>query len=135
MKTGLPSRQVLLSTPQDLTANWADLGAEIDMQGFSKLAAFLTLDINGSTNARIRALAKLDKDGTKEYWLPIKVVGASAITIEAEYYEWNVDADAETVLSIDTDGLVPFVQLQVQAGAVGAPAGQINYCEITKIGR
>jgi hypothetical protein len=135
MKTGYVERQILEDTPQDFTLGWVDLGPEIDMYGYSKLAAWLTLDINNSTNARIRALAKLDSGGTKEYNLQIKTTGASAISIENEYYEWNVDADAKTFLEIETNGLIPFVQLQIQAGALGATPGQIDYCEITKIGR
>jgi hypothetical protein len=135
MKTGYVERQVLEDTPQAFTASWVDIGPEIDMNGYSKLGIFATLDINDSTNARIRALAKLDSGGTKEYNLQIKTTAAAAITIENQYYEWNVDADCETYLEVETNGLIPFIQLQIEAGAVGASAGQIDYCEITKIGR
>ena len=103
------------------------------MGGFRKLGIFATLDINSSNNARIRALGKLDSGGTKEYQLIISTVSASNVKIEDAYYEWNADADMETILVVDTDGVVPFIQLQIMAETVGATAAQIDYCEITKV--
>ncbi len=129
------TREVVKTTAQAFTTSWVDLGSEIEMNGFNSLAVWATLDINDTNNARIRALAKLDADGSKEYQMVIKSVGASDVKIEDHYFEWNADADMETILQIDTDGLVPKIQLQIQCGTVGASAGQIDYCEVTKIWR
>lgn len=133
MNTNYVTREVVKSTAQDLTTSWVDLGDEIDMNGFNCIGLWVTLDINSTNDPRIRAIAKLDTAGSKEYILQIETVGTSAVSIENKYYEWNVDADTETMLMIDTKGLVPKVQLQVQCGTVGATAGQIDYCEVTKI--
>lgn len=126
-------REVVIDSAQDLTASWVDLGSEINMHGFNSMAIWAVLDINNSNNARIRALAKLDSAGAREYQLVIKTVGTSDVAIEGHYFEWNVDADMNTLIQVDTDGLVPYVQLQVQAGTVGATAGQIDHCEVSKI--
>jgi hypothetical protein len=125
-------REVLKSTPQDLTDAWADVGSEIDMRGYNSLGIWLNLDVNSSSNMRIRALAKLDSAGTTEYNMPIKTVGASAVLLENEYFEWNVDADNNFFFDIETSGHVAYIQLQAQVSAVGATAAQIDYAEITK---
>lgn len=121
----------LIAAAQDLTANWADLGAELTVGGARFLGLFVELDINGSANARVRVLAKHTSAGTNEYVLPIRTVGASDVKVEDEYMEFNVDADQSMLLSWDLDGLVPYVQFQVMAGAVGAPAGQIDSAVVT----
>lgn len=119
-------RSNIIGAPQNLTAAWVDLGGEIDTRYSQRIGMWITLDINGSANARIRLLAKHTSGGSEEYVLPIRNVSASDVKVEPEYIEWNNDADVLMVLASDLDGLIPYVQLQVQAGTVGAPAGQID---------
>ena len=116
----------LIAAAQDLTANWANLGAEMATGGAHFIGLYVELDINGSTNARVRALAKHESGGANEYLLAIRTVGAAAVLVEDEYLEFNVDADQNMLLISDLDGVALYVQYQVQAGAVGAPAGQID---------
>ncbi len=121
----------LIAAPQALTANWVDLGDEQFVQGARHLGLYVDLDINDSTNARVRALAKLTDGGALEYVLPIRTVAGAIVQLEDQVLEFNVDADQQMVLSWELDGLVPRVQFQVQAGVVGAAAGQIETAWVT----
>lgn len=117
--------QELISEPQDLTADWVNLGPIIEMANWSRMAPYIDLDINDSLNVRVRAIVKRGRNDAKAYNLPIRNVSASDVKLEDEYLEFNVDADQKMVLEVETKGLVPFIQLQVMAGTVGATAGQI----------
>ena len=116
----------LISSPQNLTGSWADLGAEIDTNGAKVIGLWATLDINDTNNARVRVLAKHTSAGAEEYQLPIRTVSASDVKIDAEYIEFNSDADQLMVVSFDLDCVVPYVQFQVTAGTAGASPGQID---------
>lgn len=116
----------LITTAQDLTSGWVNLGEPIDMTNFNRLGLYLNLDINSSLNARFRALGKRAKNDAEVYTLPIKTVSASDVKVESEYVEFNVDADQRMILTIATEGVVPFIQIQVQAGTVGVTPGQID---------
>jgi len=125
-------RVALITEAQAFTTSWADLGAEIEMVGWNALGIWITLDVNAAANMRIRALAKLDPAGTNEYILPIKTVGASSVSIEDEYYEFNDDADALFLLEVETDGLIPIIQLQCVVGTDGGADAEVDYLEVTK---
>lgn len=116
----------LISAAQDLTANWADLGAELLVGGARVVGLYAELDINDSVNARVRLLAKHTSAGTNEYVLPIRTVNSSNVKIEDEYYEFNDDADQSVLCSWELEGVVLYAQFQVQAGTVGGTAGQID---------
>lgn len=127
------ARETLISSPQAFTTSWVDLGSEIEMLGFNKLGIWIDLDVNAANNMRIRALAKLDVAGSAEYSLPIKTVGTSDVAVEQEYYEFNVDEDAKYFLTVDTEGMAPMVQLQIQVGTDGGADAQVESCVITKV--
>ena len=116
----------LISAAQNLTNAWADLGGEIETTGVNEIGVFLEVDINDSANVRARALCKTALAATNEFTLPIKTVGASAVSVEAEYMELNVDADQKILLPFALSRLVPVVQIQIMAGTVGTTAGQID---------
>lgn len=65
----------------------------------------------------------------KEYFLPIRSVGASDVKVEEEYLELNVDADQNLVLEVDTNGIIPYLQFQVKDAADGT--GQIDSAYLT----
>lgn len=123
--------QSILAAAQDLTVNWVDLGDEIVCAGAFNIGLWVELDINGSTNARVRALAKWEEDSALEYVIPTLTTTANVVRVEASSYEFNVDADQNMPLTWKLDGLIPVIQFQVQAGAVGAPAGQIDSAYVT----
>jgi len=128
---GGPHELVAVASPQTITAAWVDLGAELYVAGASSAGLWVNLDINGSTNVRLRVLAKHASDGADEYVLPIRAVGASSVLVEDEYIEFNDDDDQKMLLPWSLNGTVPYVQFQVMAGALGAPAGIILSAYVT----
>lgn len=114
----------LLTSNQTLTAGWVNLGAEINCEGALSIALWIDLDVNNSTNVRIRALAR-NAAGGSDYVFPIKTTYASNVKVQSEYIELDVDADQKIILETTLDGLVPFVQFQVMAEVAGVPAGII----------
>lgn len=115
----------LKGTSQDFTASWVDYGPEIGTDGYSHMSIWLDIDINDTTNARFRILGKHTSGGADEYTLPIKSVSSSVVSIQAEYYEFDVDVDGKHVIAFDLEEVIPFIQIQIQAGKVGDPAGKI----------
>ena len=121
----------LITSAQTLTASWVDLGAELDMSSYKRALIWINLDINDSLNARVRALGKLANNATLEYSFPIKVVGSSDVKVDDEYIEFNVDADQQMILEVETNGLIPFLQFQIQAGTAGVAPGQFDNADAT----
>ncbi len=115
----------LKSSAQNFTASWVDYGGEIGTDGHLTIALWLNIDINDTQDARLRILAKHASGGADEYVLPIKTETTSVVNIEAEYFEFTTDEDAKRVISFALDNVIPFAQVQIQAGTVGATAGQI----------
>ncbi len=119
----------LITSAQNFTASWADLGSAINMnQGKlgARVAIWLQIDINDTLNARVRALAMKGISDTLEYTFPISTVGTSDVTIEDEYFEFTDDTDRNVILEVVTNGLVPYIQFQISAGTAGASPGQID---------
>lgn len=114
----------LKDTAQNFTASWVDYGGEIGTDGHTHLSVWLNIDINDTVNARVRLLVKHTKDGA-EYTLPINTTTESVVTIKPEYCEFSDDADQKMAISFHLDFVIPFVQIQIQAGTVGGTAGQI----------
>lgn len=121
----------VITSPQNLTASWADLGSEKIVPGFKTAALWLDVDINDSSNVRIRCLAKRAPATGLEYVLPINTVGASSVAVEDEYFELNVDADQQIIVKVTLDNVIPVIQWQVIAGTLGASAGQIETAYMT----
>jgi hypothetical protein len=122
----------LITTAQALSTTWIDLGPEIDTERYDHIGLFVSLTISDSTNARVRALGKHTAGGAGEYVFPISTVGASVVEVEDQFIEFNDDTDQNMILSWDLDNLVPVVQFQVQASAVGTTAGQIESALMTR---
>ena len=121
----------LTTTGQAFTASWVDLGSTVTCSGYNTIALWTILDINDTLNPRFRALAKLTAAATDEYAIPIKTISSTDTKLAAGYYEWNVDADQKTVVSVDCDNVVPFVQFQISAGTAGASPGEITSSDLT----
>ena len=125
--------ETLVSSAQILqSGDFQDLGSEISCQGQNTIGVWLTIDINGAQNVRVRALAKHTSAGSEEYKLPIRTVSASNVKVEDEYIEFNDDVDQLMLLGFDTDNIIPYVQLQVMAAYSGSPGGEIDKAYITK---
>lgn len=125
----------ILSSAQDLTTPWADLGPEIYMFGYNSLGVWLNVDANDSADIRVRALAKHTSGGSEEFPLSIESVGSSSnvVRVNQYYWEFEVDEDAQYILLVRTEGVVPYVQLQVQHRAnIDSTAGQIDTAYYTR---
>ncbi len=116
--------KTLKETPQDFTTLWVEYGGEIGTDGYATIVLWLKIDINNTQNARFRILAKPTTGGA-EYVLPINIATATVVNVEDEYHEIVADEDARRILSFILDKVVPFVQVQIQAGATGATSGQV----------
>jgi len=126
-----PKELVAPASPQTITGAWADLGAELHVAGAGAAGLWANLDINGSTDVRLRLLAKRTSAGADEYVPPIRTVGASVVAVEDEYIEFTNDVDQKMLISWNMDGLIPYIQFQVMAGTLGAPAGIILSAYVT----
>lgn len=122
----------LIAAAQNVTGAWADLGDEIEMGGYTRLGLWLTIDINLATDFRVRLLYKHTQAGAEEYNDVIETVSASVVRVEAAYVEFNVDADGLYFIPFEVDNLVPFVQVQIEAGAAGGTPGQVDAAYYTR---
>jgi len=117
----------LITAAQDFTANWVDLGAEIDTAGKTGILLWPEIDINDSLNCRIRAKFKFASDSALEFDSPIRSTEAAVVKYQPHYYELDVDGTDQNIpLHWVLYGLVPVVQFQIQAGTVGASAGNVK---------
>ena len=120
------------TTAQDLTTSWADFGSEVEVWNHRSMGLWCNNDINNGANIRVRVLAKGVSGGTDEFILPIKIVGTTETKLSLGYYEFDSDADQKVLLEITLANLVPYVQVQVQAGTAGAPtAAQMDFIYYT----
>jgi len=120
----------LVSSAQDLTASWASAGAQFDCSGAKEIAAWVNLDINDSTNARIRLLG-YQTTGGASYLMPISTISASDVKVEDQYVEFNSDTDQKQIVGFTIDRLIPYCRFEVVAGSVGTTAGQIDSLDYT----
>ncbi len=125
------STQTLISTAQDFTALWADLGEVIDCRDVTKIGLWIHLDINLSVNARIRFVGLKTEDDTDEYVVAHVDYATTNLDVYNKYYEIDADADAKLFFPLEVDDLVPFAKIQIQAGTVGGTAAQIDEAYIS----
>lgn len=118
----------LISTAQDFTTAWADLGGEIDCTDYRLLILFIEIDRNDGANLKITALSKHTSAGTNEYWDAIYRITGSVVYAEPDYMEFNVDEDKKYKLKYLVDKATPYIQIQIKAGTVGASKAQIDSC-------
>lgn len=130
-----PSHEDVITSPQDITASWVDLGSEILVDGYTNLGLWVKLIINDSVNVRLKVLAKQTESATDEFEVPIKTIGSTSIDLNTPYYEFDADVDQNMLLEVDTGGYVGFIQIQVQAEIIGATAAQIESLSVSKIWR
>ncbi|MDD4805100.1 MAG: hypothetical protein PHN69_08235, partial [Candidatus Pacebacteria bacterium] len=113
-----------LVTAQDLTASYADFGAEIDMTGYTHLRVAIVTDVNDSENVTLKLLGKNSLGGSDEY----EIEGGTTQAL------WTTSAsDSKISYTFDVKG-TPVIQLQAIAGTLGATAGDLTI-SISKIWR
>jgi len=105
-----------LVTAQDLTASYADFGAEIDVQDYKTLSVNIVADCNNSQDVTLKILVLDEIGGSDEYELE---TNGSRIL-------WSgAGTDFKKSYQVDVDGLVA-IQFQAIAGTVGATAGDLT---------
>jgi len=124
---------VATSAPQAVTSGWVDLGSQIEVRNFERMALWVNVDINSTNNVQFRVLYGLESAGN-EYQSVILSPGSSDVKFEGEYLEYNVDADGRFVFEFGLMG-ANYAQVQVKAGTVGATAGQIDEAYVTLSGK
>ena len=83
------------------------------MRGFNKLGIWVILTVNNSTGNQLQVLSKHTSAGTGEYVLPTTTL-----------YQWILgDSSILVLLEFETDGIIPFVQVQIKATDVDTGGG------------
>ena len=95
------------------------------MGDFDYLNAFISLTINDSLDVRFRGVVQIEENPSVDYNFLIEIVGNSKVTVAPEYAELANDEDCNVVLEFRADG-VRYIQLQVQAGTVGATPATVD---------
>lgn len=104
---------------------WSDLGQEIDVGSMKSLTLYLQLKINLSANMRLRIKTKIPLTQI-EYSPSFKPVTTSVDAKADEYVEFDVDADQNPQIFFDLKGCVQTVQVQIQAGTIGATPAEVT---------
>jgi len=124
--------QDLISAAQNFTASWVQLGDKrIDCRDKQKIALWFNLDVNDSLNMRFRAVGFKDETDSDAYVLPIMSVSSSKVELADEYYEFADDDDQRMIVEIDVLDVLPYVEIQIQAGTAGVSPGQIDEAMIS----
>jgi len=108
-----------------LGTGWHTVGTAFACGGARYLNAFMDITVNLSTDVRVR-LQGLHESGGTAYDLAIATASASVISVEPEYVEFNVDADASQSLTWELYGVYPYAQLQACVGTAGGTAAYVN---------
>jgi len=106
----------VLVTEQDLTASYADFGAEIDVRGYTFIALFIVADVNDSEDVDLKILGKHESAGADEYEIDgvsVKTLWSGSGTDFKKVYEFNT-------------GSIPYIQVQAIADTAGATAGDLT---------
>ena len=122
----------LISSAQEVTSVWADVGNPIEVTGYKRIGLDINLQILDANNVRLRWVRQETSGGTDRLHI-IETVGASSVSIAAGYYEFGSDSDQNISLDFDIFP-INYVQLQTQAGTEGASTAQLNVIKYFLIG-
>ena len=116
---------ILLSSPQTVTASWVDIGAEVESGMRSDIGLWIKVTINDSANIDFRIQAK-HTSGGDEYEIMDETIVNGLEAEDPQIHELNRDIDQDVYFHIALGGEIPFLQLQVKAGTVGATGATID---------
>jgi len=105
-----------LVTTQTLTGSYANAGVEINVIDYNRLGLYVACDTNDSRSITLQVLGSHTSGGTQYIidGISIKtIIDAVTTTDKNIYYEFDV-------------GTIPYVQIQIKAGTVGASPGTIT---------
>ena len=114
------------TTAQNLTGNFADLGSEINCQGYKHLKVYLDITIGDSEGVTLQGLAKRVPGGDG-FHLPLAQVDVAEdeVLIDQEILVTNYNTSARQCYDFNLAG-VKFLQLQVKAGVAGGGPGNVK---------
>lgn len=115
---------------QTITGSWVNLGPVIDCRDVSQILLWFKYTTGDAANARIRATARRTETDAEVFSLPIITPAAAVVGLEPEYYEFTTDQNTQVVLAFSTLDLIPFIQLQVQAGTAGT-TGSVTMAQVS----
>lgn len=121
----------LISSAHTLSASWTAVGSAIENPGlnsdgiFDLLGIITSATVNNSSNIRFRTRFSNTSTGTTKRTYVIKTVGTSEVKLEDLYYEFNDDADVDTVFEMS---VLPFRYIWVEASvsAAGTTAASLD---------
>jgi hypothetical protein len=125
----------LINSSQILNTSWSNLGLLQNVEGYTTLGLFLKIDINNSANLEVRAIGKTSKTSIDDYILNIVQLTDytnAIVKTKTGSIQMDNDVDQNLILEIVTLNLVPYVQIQVKVGTVGATAAEILEAFIAK---
>jgi hypothetical protein len=98
-----------------ISSVWANVGDPIKAVGYKRIVYPVTFAINSGSNVRFRVMWQETSGGTNTDY-NINTVSASDYKLEPRYYEFNVDANATSLLDFS---ILPvgYVQLQTKCGS------------------
>lgn len=116
----------LLDSPQTVTANWVDIGSEIEIDGINDIGFWIKVTINDSNNIDFRYLALHALGDSDEYEIMVETISAGVEAEDPVVHELNRDIDQKVFFHFPINGEIPVLQMQVKAGTVGATGATID---------
>ena len=120
----------LISSAQNYTMAWADLGPEIALQGYNYCCLWINHVNNQSTGTSFRALLKHTAGGTEEYPAPLLFDNVTVATFSSSmspgYVRLTTDTTQNVVLPFRTYNAVPYIQFQCQSATTGSVSGSLT---------
>lgn len=120
----------ILTTPQTVTNAWVNLGNMIPTGDAEELALWIDLDINSSSDVQIRVLGYEDSTSVTPYVLTAATVGETSIAMIDQAYTLGTE-DKKFIVPVVLPQTVPYCQLQVKAGTVGATGADIESLKVS----
>ena len=122
----------LISSAQNLSASFADLGYEIDCRGYNTIGLWLKCTWEESQGIQVKALAKHTVGGTEEYDLPLELISGGVINVTTELRQMPDSINWLYVYAIKTRNIIPYIQFQARHTNVPISNGTIDTAYITK---
>lgn len=116
----------LLDSPQTVTGSWVDIGDEISTEGVGDIGFWIKVTINDSQNVDFRYLAKHTAAHADEYEIMVETITNGLEQEDPVIYELNRDIDQKIFHHFPLNGEIPYLQMQVKAGTVGATGATID---------
>ena len=116
----------LITSVQTITGSWADIGDEIESDGYKDIGFWIKVTANDSQNIQFRYLAKHTSGHADEYEIMIETISSGIESEDPVIHELTRDIDQKIFHHFSIQGEIPFLQAQVRAITPGATQGLID---------